>query len=154
MRGRTSGRAPSRGFTLYEIVASVVILAAVYLAVASLQVATVRGSRDTFENEMAREIAQHLLGEAAMGQNGEKLPVDREGVRVVDGITYHWSARYTPVAGAPAPSYIRKVSVRVRWVGRQGPDESVVDSIVSYPLVANPPPPSPEPTSQPHVWVR
>lgn len=138
-----------RGVTLYEVVASMVVLAAIYLAVTSLQVATVRGARDSFEHEMAREIASHQLSQATAMRLSETFPVDLQGMREVDGIVYHWSTHFQPVAGAPAPSFLRRVTVRVRWVGRRGPNEDLLESMAAYPLVANPPPPSPTPSPGP-----
>lgn len=134
-------RRKARGFSLYEVVASIAILAVIHLAVASLQAVSLRGARDQFENEMARTLAQQLVSEVANRRYDSEFPVDQEGLREIDGVTYRWSIRYAQISAAPSPSYVRKATVELHWVGREGPDTLTLSAIVCYPLVANPPPP-------------
>jgi len=103
-------RRPDGGFTLMEVMVSLVVLAIGMLGIMALQATTVRGNRMSRELERARvyaaAIMEDLRGRDLTGLSGD---TQLDDVTTVDGVTYH--RKYTVAASGGANLKLLTVEV-------------------------------------------
>ena len=129
-----------RGFSLSEVVGALAILVTVYLAVASLQSIGVRAATNMHEKVLAGQLANSLLAQEAQTRFDTRWPQNRQGTTTINATSYQWTMAVEALPNAPRPCYTRRCTLTIRWVGRKGADELIRQVVLTYPLMADPPP--------------
>lgn len=134
------------GYTLLEVMASMVVLSCLFVAVASLSVLSFQGSHTLHRHTLAMQVAGGLLAE--LRSRPDRAPTPSSGTRQVQGQDFDWRVEVAEVPGARSPQALKDLRVRCSWVESGGRREVVHHLRMAFPEVRNPPP-SPTPSGEP-----
>jgi type II secretion system protein I len=106
----------NRGFTLLEILITLAIFALGAIALANLQIVSIRGSGFNREATIATTLAQKRMEELESSRYGA-ITSDETGVQEQNGgITY--TITWTVKEGGTAPNRYKYVTVTVTWASK------------------------------------
>jgi type II secretion system protein I len=129
-------RINNKGFTILEILVTVVILAVAVTALASMQVSNVKTTGFSKNATIATAVAQMQL-EQLKNSNFDTIVTNTAGV-TVQGMKVTWDVQSFDTGVNAAPNRYKEVEVKVEWViGReQGQDKKA--EIKCYTVITEP----------------
>lgn len=139
-------RAGGRGYTLVEVLGAVAVLASLFVAVASLSVVSLQGSRTLHRRTLAMAVCGSLL--ADLRRQPDQVPVPASGTTTLQGVRFDWTVE---VADAPDPRVsrgLKELTVRASWLEASGRHEVTHRTRMALPGVVNPTP-TPLPSGTP-----
>ena len=129
------------GFTLVEVLVAMGVLLCFTVTICTLEILAFRNTHTLYHDVMADQVLGDLMQEARYTL--DKIPPDKSGERVIDGITYKWTIKFNKIShynikdeskkeNEQIDKKFREVKAECSWQDQMGNHKRFRHSMVTF----------------------